>query len=609
MGDAALDERIARLERRLERERAARAEAERIAEVETCALYNQARRLKLIEAVAVESNLSGAVDQVLASTLHRVCEFMDWPLGHVYLREDGEDGVSRLHSTKLWFIKPDFEVSAFRAESEAIAFEAGFGLPGQVMERVESVWVPNVSQDQTFPRSDAARACGLHAAFAFPVLIGSEVAAVFEFFLDREMAPDKDVLNTLDQIGAVLGRVIERDRAERRSEHSRCELRRAVEVAESASAAKTRFLAVTSHEVRTPLNAVLGFAEALSRQSLSADQSEMVEGIRSSGAMLLRLVNAVLDVAKIETGRVDLAVAPCDLASLASTIARVWRPLAVEAGVALELDLDGLPQPCWVETDAGKVEQTLINLIANALKFTPAKGRVRIRLSAAPADGRLKVRGEVMDYGPGVAKADRRRIFNAYEQTSDGRAAGGAGLGLAICAGNLEALDGQIGVGASQGRGSCFWFEFEAAQTTAPEAVAPEAEPDHLSLRVLAAEDNPANRHVLRLLLLQVGIEPVFAEDGEQAVALASAQAFDIILMDVNMPRMDGVEATRTIRIQPGPCASAPIYMLTANVFDYDRRRYLECGANGVISKPIVVPELYAALEAALAPGETEAAA
>jgi signal transduction histidine kinase len=598
--DADLAHRLARLERRLQREQAARAEAEHIAETETATLYDQTRRLTLLETLATESNQPRPVEAVMMRALQLVCDFTTWPLGHVYLR-DLEAEALTLRSAHLWHAKAGLAVDAFRQASESAAFGPGEGLPGRVVETGTSVWVPELATDVNFPRAAMARGCGLRAAFAFPVLVGDEVAAVLEFFIDRERSPDEALLHTLDRIGAILGRVIERDRAERLSRDTQAELERMVAEAQAASAAKTRFLAVTSHEVRTPLNAVLGLAEALSRAPIADEQRALVDGIRDSGAMLMRLLNSVLDIARIETGRVALACAPFDLAAVAETIGRIWTSNAGQAGVTLELDLDALSRPCWIVSDAGKVEQTLVNLVSNAVKFSPRGGRVAIRLASAEAEGRRRIRAEVLDEGPGVPEADRARIFEAYEQTAVGRNAGGAGLGLAICAGNVRALGGRIGVDPRPGAGSRFHFEFIAESAEAPAAAPPAPEParaddDRPPLRILAAEDNLANQQVLRLLLAPAGVEPVFVENGEEAVAAAQAQPFDLILMDANMPVMDGVGALRRIRALPAPASQVPIHMVTANVFEEDRQRYREAGADGVLAKPIVAAELYALL-------------
>ena len=593
---AELAERVARLERRFERERAARLEAEAIAEAGTRTLYEQTRLQALLETIAVESNLSPSVETVLETALRLICDFTDWPLGHVYFRDiDAPEPI--LRSAGLWFARDEMAFDEFRDLAERTAFRLGEGLPGRVLASGACLWTPDVGLDPNFPRADAARACGLRGGFAFPVLIGSEVAAVVEFFLDRAHDPDERLLHTLERVGAILGRVIERDRAARVTAVSQAKLEQMVVEAQAASRAKTNFLAVTSHEIRTPLNAVLGLADGLRRAGLDDEQQDLVEGIIDAGAMLLRLLNAVLDIARIETDGVTLNEQCFDLVRLAEAVARLWRTTAAQMGVRLELDVTGLAGAAMIRSDPGKIEQTLVNLVSNAVKFSPPGGRVLMRLTGeAGADG-IHIRGAVIDQGPGVIEADRERIFQAYEQTSGGRAAGGAGLGLAICAANIRALGGEISVAPAEGGGSCFRFAFAARpgdlDLLAAESPAPPPRP---GLRVLAAEDNPANQRVLAVLLQPLGLQPVFVANGREAVEAMGLEAFDLILMDANMPVMDGIEATRIIRGLSGAAGQTPIVMVTANVFEDDTARYRAAGADGVLAKPIVVSELYSIL-------------
>jgi CheY-like chemotaxis protein len=242
-------------------------------------------------------------------------------------------------------------------------------------------------------------------------------------------------------------------------------------------------------------------------------------------------------------------------------------------------------------------------------------GRIDVRLvRLGQDDAALRVRLDVSDQGPGVPAADRERIFQPFEQTSVGREAGGAGLGLSICAGHAALLGGSIGVDAAPGGGARFWLEFPAEfaaleHVTAdpappPAPLAPEPDTlisalagDPAALRVLAAEDHPANRLVLQALLEPAGVAVTFAENGQDALDAVAGAGFDLVLMDANMPVMDGVSALRAIRALDGPAARTPVHMVTANVFEEDVRRYLEAGADGVVKKPIDVRELYALVE------------
>lgn len=375
--------------------------------------------------------------------------------------------------------------------------------------------------------------------------------------------------------------------------------------AETASRAKTDFLAVISHEVRTPLNAVLAMAGVLARESPLPRHAELASGIQSAGGMLLRLLTGVLDFVTMEAGKARLNPRPADLTTLLAGIDAVWRPTCDEAGLILKLELGGDPEGLVVSADADRIEQALVNLLSNAVKLSRLGDEVAIRVQATrlPAD-RSHLRFEVLDRGPGVAPEDRERIFEAFEQADAGRHAGGAGLGLAICRRSVELMGGRMEVAARPGGGSVFWFEIEAPLAVRPVAVEIDvAERPGLPLRILAADDNPSNREVLKLLLGPLEVCLDLVENGAEAVQAAKAGGYDVILMDAKMPVMDGETAVREIRaLEAKSERRTPIAMVTANVFPDDVARYLSAGADQVVAKPIDVQVLYACLAELTAP-------
>ncbi|MGZ3279908.1 MAG: response regulator [Caulobacteraceae bacterium] len=605
---ATLLEMIHWLKDRLEQEKRARQEAEALGQ------RGQGDRrevLALLEAIAAASNDDQPLEDTLRFALGRICDFMGWAVGHVYWVERDQE---KLYSSGIWHGLDNHEREDFRRATSEAQLWRGRGLPGRVLASGEPIWVPDVTRDDNFPRRDSAARCGLHAAFAFPVLIASDTAAIYEFFCLEAAPPDEAVLRAMAQIGSVLGRAIERKRAAEQLHEQVAEAQAMRRAAEAASRAKSDFLAVTSHEVRTPLNAVLGLAEALKSEPLTERQAVLVDGVLDAGAMLLRLLNAVLDVTRIESGKMELDIEPFDIRRCVETVVEIWRPRAAERAVTLAFAMDALPNGRGLLSDRGKVEQVLINFISNALKFTPAGGRIEVRLALrAYHEGREIVRLEVSDQGPGVPVFDRERIFRPFEQTDAGREAGGAGLGLSICAGHAALLGGSIGVDGAPGGGARFFMEFPAefdasvapsaapaASPTAnvpPPAAAPAGNPG--ALRVLAAEDHPANRMVLQALLEPTGLTVTFVENGREAVEAVSTTAYDLVLMDVQMPVLDGVGALEAIRALPGAQARTPVHMVTANVFEEDVRRYLQAGADGVLKKPIDVRELFALVERA----------
>jgi signal transduction histidine kinase/CheY-like chemotaxis protein len=398
------------------------------------------------------------------------------------------------------------------------------------------------------------------------------------------------------------------------------DLTEAIAEAKAASRAKSDLLTVASHEIRTPLNAVLGFAHALRRDTfLTPTQADLAQGVLEGGAQLTRLLDTVLDLTKLEAGQASLTLAPVDLRRLVRTVVRVWSAHAQAVGVLLSFE-DADPDLTYgLLADEAKLEQTLVNLVSNALNASPSGGGVVVRLAGAAHGQTLSALVEVRDTGAAVPLEDRARMFDAFDQTERGRTLGGSGLGLSVCAANMALMGGEIGVddvpgvaplGKAHKRGAVFWFTFHAEILAPPAAGAPTEATVAAPIRVLAAEDNPANRRVLAALLAASPIRLVFAEDGAQALDAWREQTFDLVLMDVNMPVLDGVAALTRLRELEASTARprTPVWMLTANVFDDDVARYRADGADGVLRKPIDTVALFALL-AEVSEAKTKAAA
>lgn len=367
--------------------------------------------------------------------------------------------------------------------------------------------------------------------------------------------------------------------------------------AERANKAKSRFLAMISHEVRTPLNVILGLTEVLRGRRRPKAEAAVIDDMADAGGMLLRLLNGALDISRIESGHIDVRLAPVDVGERLRAIARVWRSRVDELGLTLEVELQCAPESFIVLTDEARVEQVLINYLSNALKLTPA-GTIRILARALPAaDGRVELEFEVHDQGPGVPEDQRERIFQPFEQLADGRAAGGSGLGLALCRASAGALGGAVGVRAGHPGGAVFWFRFTADRASLPADPPPPGTVEGRG-RILAAEDHPANRKLLALVFQSFDMELVLVENGQQAVEAVRDDRFDLVLMDAMMPVMDGVEAVMAIRAEEAASGRPrlPIHMLTANVFDDDVARYRAAGADGVLRKPMEIAALQAVL-------------
>ena len=375
--------------------------------------------------------------------------------------------------------------------------------------------------------------------------------------------------------------------------------------AESANRAKSEFLANMSHEIRTPLNGVVGVADLLASADLAPRERGMVEIIRSSGQSLERLLSDVLDLARVEAGRMTIENAPFNAGDLIRSVASLSKLRADEKGLSLKVDIE--PQmEAWFLGDATRVRQILTNLVSNAVKFTQS-GEVTIR-GVMPSDNRLRF--VVADTGVGFDAQDKERLFGRFQQ-ADGsitRRFGGSGLGLAISRELALLMGGVFDCESTVGSGSRFWFEapFPDAVSTAETGVAPTVHEgfDDRAVRVLLADDHATNQVVIRMMLEQFGVETVSVENGVEAVEAFTGGDFDVILMDMQMPVMDGLEATRKIRDleMRSPRRRTPVIMLTANALPEHREASRAAGADGHLTKPIVVADLLAALNAVLAP-------
>jgi signal transduction histidine kinase len=379
-------------------------------------------------------------------------------------------------------------------------------------------------------------------------------------------------------------------------------LRSALEAAEAASRSKSTFLAVTSHEIRTPLNGVLGMAQAMENDTLSRVQRGRVGVIRQSGEALLEILNDILDLAKIEAGKLDLETAPFDVEAVTLSAVRAFSATALAKGLTYGVDFDPAASGSY-DGDSARLRQVLCNLISNAVKFTET-GEVAVSVTAHAAGVRLSVR----DTGPGVPDGLADRLFEKFTQadSSTTRRFGGTGLGLAICRELCEAMGGTIAVSSGPQGGSIFTVDLPLARSVAEataEPAATAAAPQALGscdrpLRVLAAEDNAVNQLVLRTLLEQIGVEATIVDDGAEAIRAWEDADFDLILMDVQMPRMDGPTAARAIRAREvvSGRARSPIIALTANVMSHQLAAYTAAGMDAFVAKPISIVDLYAAI-------------
>jgi signal transduction histidine kinase/CheY-like chemotaxis protein len=371
------------------------------------------------------------------------------------------------------------------------------------------------------------------------------------------------------------------------------QLRRSLQDAHAAVRARSRFVAMVSHEVRTPLSGVSGTLDLLLRTPLTAEQAELIGIARSSVGELTTILNDVLDLSKLEAGAVRIERVPVRPAALAEEVTGLFRAAASQKGLTLDLVLSATLPPA-VRADPTRVRQVLSNLLSNAVKFTP-QGRIDVAVGWCTEGGRLTFR--VTDTGIGIAQADQAAVFEPFTQAdlSTTRKYGGTGLGLAICRDLVRAMGGELGFESTPGEGSSFWFDLPASVVPASElpplSPAEPARPER-RLTILAAEDHPVNRRVLKSLLEAAGHAVALAVDGEEALSMATAQPFDVILMDVHMPKADGPSVSRAIRAGHGPNALTPILAVTASAQPEEAGRFLEAGMTGHVAKPFAIDHL-----------------
>ena len=507
------------LSRKIKREKAARLEAERLLEVKSRELYDEGQKLEKLNST-LESRVAAGVlelqrsnamlttlheavlmaaevetfDEALERCLKAICRLSGWPLGHIYKRVN--EGEEFLLSSGIWFLEKPALFKGFREVTALTKFKEGVGLPGRIWETGVPVWIDDVSRDENFLRATKGVELDVRCGFGFPVKIKGRLAAVLELFNDEICERDEGLLTLLGSVGEQVGRVLERQEALREQKAAR-------EDADRANNAKSRFLANMSHEIRTPMNAILGLTELLLDGDVTDTQREYLSTVLASGEGLLALVNDILDLSKIEADAVTLEQTVVNLHELVFSVMRSMGTQAHIKELELLCSIDS-DVPEFISGDKVRIQQILINLIGNAIKFTQ-HGEVKLRVECFEDDAHGRgLRFLICDTGIGIAKEKQDSIFSEFEQAdaSTTRQFGGTGLGLSIVSRLVGLMGGVIEIDSAIGVGSSIGFTISESCYAIPTNLAQGADDTQLSIYELGDSDKKSSLEGCSIMLI-----------------------------------------------------------------------------------------------------------